>query len=380
MGLLANNTVEFVRCFQELNELVEYRDDEKLLYPLNEILFLCLASVLSCAESWRQIYDYGIEKIEFLRNYFPFKHGIPQKSTICSVIGAINKDGFEKWFTTWAQSLVNILPEDLINIDGKTIKGSRTKEEKATHLLNAFAKRNGIVIGQRTVNEKTNEIPEIPKLLDELEIPKATVTLDAIGCQKEIVKKIIAKDANYFIGLKRNQSSLFEAARYLFEDKNRTNRYFDYYCERNKGHGRIEWRKCWSTSIPEWFRRQYCDWEQLESIHLVESERHIGEKRSIEQRLYISNEASNAKQGLRYSRAHWSVENEVHYILDVTFKEDDCKIHNAAENMSVIRKMVINLINKFKSKTGIKSSIPAIRKKSSWSEKMASGVLNFLSG
>jgi predicted transposase YbfD/YdcC len=375
MGLLAANTKEFIACFKELDDP---RQDEKLLYPLDEVLFLTIASVLCCAESWRQIYDYGVEKLEFLRNYFPYEHGIPKKSTICTVMGLICKSKFEAWFTKWAQNLIHILPEDLINIDGKTIKGSKTKENKATHILNAFAKKQGIVIAQKTVGEKTNEIPEVPELLDSLQIEGATVTIDALNCQKKTVSKIIAKKANYFIGLKGNQPSLFEDAKYLFVDKNQTNEYFNYYSERNKGHGRIEWRKCWCTEIPSWFKEQHSGWEKLKSIYLVESERHIAGKRSIEQRLYISNTNANAKQGLSYSRGHWSVENQVHYILDVTFKEDNCQIYNAAENMSVIRKIILNVIKKYKSETKNKSSVPAIRKKASWSNNVTENVLSYL--
>jgi len=239
-------------------------------------------------------------------------------------------------------------------------------------------KKQGIIIGQRTVDNKTNEIPEIPKLLDDLQIKGATITIDALGCQKKIASKIIEKGANYFLGLKGNQPSLHEDAKYLFIDKGKTSKYFSYYSARNVSHGRIEWRKSWSTSIPNWFKEQHSNWKDLTSICLIESERHIGKKRSIEQRLYISNEKLNAKQGLYYSRSHWSIENQVHYVLDVTFKEDNCQIHNAAENMSVIRKIIINLVKKYKIKTKTSSSIPAIRKKSSWSEKVTARVLHYL--
>ena len=350
MGILATNKADFVKSFMVLDfDLNDTRQDSKLLHPLNEILFLTIAAVLSCAESWRQIYDYGVEKIDFLRQYFPYEHGVPSKSTLCSVLGLISKNNFEAWFIEWASHLIDILPEDVINIDGKTIKGSRTKNKKATHILNVFAKKQGIILAQRTVDEKTNEIPELPKLLDDLQIEGATITIDAMGCQKKVVSKIIEKKANYFIGLKENQPSLYDASRYLFSDKDNAPNCFDYFSERNRGHGRIEWRKCWVTLIPDWFLQEYPEWTNLKSICLIESERHIiNGKRSIEQRFYISNEALDAKKGLTYSRGHWAIENQLHYVLDVTFKEDNCQVYNAAENMSIIRKITFNLINKYR--------------------------------
>lgn len=379
MSILATNKASFIKCFMKLEvELNDSRQDSKLLHPLNEILFLTIAAVLSCAESWRQIYDYGVEKIDFLRKYFPYEHGVPSKSTLCSVLGLISHNKFEVWFMEWASHLIDILPEELINIDGKTIKGSRTKNKKATHILNVFAKKQGIILAQRTVDEKTNEIPELPKLLDDLQIEGATISIDAMGCQKNVVSKIIQKKANYFIGLKENQPSLYDACRYLFSEKDKAPNCFDYFSERSCGHGRIEWRKCWVTSIPDWFSQEYPEWTDLKSICLIESERHINVKRSIEQRFYISNEALDAKKGLTYSRGHWAIENQVHYVLDVTFKEDNCQIYNAAENMSIIRKIIFNLINKYQINTKVKSSIPAIRKRSCWSEKVAMDVLSYL--
>jgi hypothetical protein len=162
--VVAKSSREFIEVFSELED---YRADEKVLFPLNEILFLAIVAVLTRCEGWIEIYNYGQNKLELLRKYFPYKHGIPLVSTICTVMGMIDKGKFEGWFTNWSQNLVNILPDELIAIDGKTIRGSRTEVEKATHVLNAFATKNGIVIAQRTVDIKTNEIPEIPKLLDD---------------------------------------------------------------------------------------------------------------------------------------------------------------------------------------------------------------------
>lgn len=380
MEMLARNAADFIKSFMEFEEeVIDPREDCKLLYPLNEILFLTFAGVLSCAETWEYIHDYGVAKLDFLRQYFPYTHGVPSKSTLCFVLGLIDIAKFEAWFLKWADSLVDLIPGELINIDGKTLKGSRTKEVKATHILNVFATHRRIILGQRTVDEKTNEIPELPKLIDDLKIEGATITIDALGCQKEVVAKILEKKANYFIGLKGNQPLLYDAAGYLFVEKERDRENFDYFSERNHGHGRIEWRKCWVTLIPDWFKQAYNGWSELQSICLIESERHLKNgHRSIEQRFYISNKNITAKTGLHHSRGHWAIENSVHYVLDVTFKEDPCRIHDAAENMSVIRKIIFNLINRYKVDTKIKSSIPAIRKQAGWSNHIAAAVLGYL--
>ena len=382
MELVARNKKDFINCFKDLDlELLEKRQDEKLLYPLNEIIFLVIAAVLSCAESWSTICDYGEAKLNLLRQYFPYKQGIPCKSTICRVMGLVDNRKFETWLLNWCNTFYKVIPEELINIDGKTIKGSRTKNTKATHILNVFANTQRIVIAQRTVDEKTNEIPELPKLIEDLNIEGATVTIDALGCQKEIAAKIIEKKADYFIGLKANQPLLYDAARYLFVEKSRDSKVFNYSSERSREHGRIEWRKCWTTTIPDWLKEECHEWSGLQSVCLIESERHIiGGKRSIEQRLYISSAILDAKKGLKNSRGHWGVENVVHHVLDVSFKEDDSRIHNAAENMSIIRKIGLNLINRYKKETHSKRSVIGIRKKSGWCNKLAGSILGYLFG
>lgn len=367
--MLAKNKQEFISFFEKIDD---YRQDEKVLYPLNEILFLVFTGVLGCAESWDAIIEYGKQKIEFLKRYFPYNNGFPSKSTLSTVIGMIDKKKFEQWFSSWTNELVDLIPEELIAIDGKTIRGSKTNSKKASHVLNAFATKQGLVLAQRTVGEKTNEIPEIPKLLDDLNIEGAVISIDAMGCQKEIAKKIIDKKANYFLALKSNHSTLESEAIDLFKQKEN----FNFYEEYDKGHGRVEIRKCWSIAAPDWFKQQ--GWEKLKSISMIESERWIKDKNAIEQRIYISSLEANPKQNLNYSRQHWLVENGVHWVLDVTFKEDDSQIKNAAENMSVIRKIIINLIKVYKEKIQSKSSLRTLRMMAGWSDNVAGGILGGL--
>jgi len=369
--VVAKSSRAFIEVFSELED---YRADEKVLFPLNEILFLAIVSVLTRCEGWVEIYNYGQNKLELLRKYFPYTHGIPSVSTICTVIGMIDKRKFEGWFTKWSQNLVNILPDELIAIDGKTIRGSRTETEKATHVLNAFATKNGIVIAQRTVDVKTNEIPEIPKLLDDLNIKGAVVSTDAMGCQKAIALKIKEKEADYFLALKKNHGDLFFDVEAMFSTIDKK---LHFYEEINKGHGRIEVRRCWSLLVPDWVKMNNPGWESLTSICLIESERHIRGAVSIEHRYYISSTEPSIEKHFGYARMHWGVES-VHWVLDVTFKEDQCLVKNAAENMSVVRKVIMNLIKKYKDRANSKASLSIIRHTAMLSDDVAQGILSGL--
>jgi predicted transposase YbfD/YdcC len=375
--MLAPSNKEFINCFKELDDT---REPGKIIYPLHEVLFLVMVSVLSCAESWRQIHQFGIKRINFFKKYFPFEHGIPSKSTICSIIGSLNQQTLTDWFNNWAKKISELVPDNIISIDGKTIRGSRTNANTAIHILHAYVKKQGIIIGTKVVEKKTNKISHIPKLLDEINVKDSTVTIDALGCQKHIAAKIIKKEANYFLGLKSNHPHLLEDTKYLFSRKHLygESNFFDYYSEKTQQKGRLEHRKCWTTKIPNWFREQHSCWENLTSLILVESERHIKNKRTIEQRYYISSHHCGAKKALQFSREHWGIENQVHYVLDVTFSEDHCQIKNAAENMSVVRKTVINLIRKYKSRTGSKESVPTLRKCAAWCDRTASEILKEL--
>jgi len=367
------NKETFLSCFQEIEDP---REDKKLLYPMNEILFLVISAVLSSAESWEQIVKYGESKLKLLRKYFPYEHGIPAKSTICTVMGLIEIKQFEKWLIIWVDSFSCNIPEELIAIDGKTLRGSKRREEKGLHVLNAFAIKRGIVLAQRAVNKKTNEITELPKLLDDLNISGAVISTDAMGCQKKVANKIIEKKADYILALKGNQGHLHEQIKSFFTEKNKEKA--DFSKSLDKGHGRVETRKCWSMPIPRLLKEDVSDWKNLQSINLITNERHMGENVSTENRIYISSLQANAKKHLEYVRSYWQIENNVHWVLDVTFKEDLCLVKNAAENMSVIRKVIMNLVKKYKDKTGNKTGPRIIRKSAGWDEEVTEGILNCL--
>ncbi len=369
MAILATSEKEFIELF---NTIEDPREDGRILYPLPEILFLAVAGVLCCAESWAELVDFGKGNIDFLKRYFPFEKGVPSKSVMPRIFGLVEKkkmETFLKGFATWFCKQQNMKGE-VIALDGKRIKGSNV------HMLHVFATRFGVVLAQADIENKANESTEIPEVLDNLDISGAVITADALNCQKEIVGKVRAKDADYFLALKGNQGTLLAEAKSYF--MNREN--LDFYEEVDKGHGRVELRQCWSTDKIDWLKEGHPAWKDIKSICCIERERHIKGEIQRETVFYISSTPACAKDHLRYSREHWGIENKLHWQLDVVFKEDHSGLgaKNAAQNMAVVRKLVINMIKRYKNATGDKIAIKTARKASGWSKERASKILEFM--
>jgi predicted transposase YbfD/YdcC len=364
--MLAKSEKEFIELF---NTVEDPREDERTLYPLSEILFLAISGVLSCAESWREIIRYGRMNIDFLRTYFPYNNGIPSKSLLSRVLGAIDKKQMEQFLIEFAAWFYKIDREEIIAVDGKKIKGSDI------HLLHVLATKCGIVLAQVDIDNKHNESTAIPDVLERLNIAGAVVTADALNCQKAIAEKIRAKDADYFLSLKGNQGTLFSETKNYFEDKKK----YDYAEDINKEHGRLEVRRCWSTDDIDWLKECHNGWKDLKSICCVERERIVKGKTSIETAYYISSTPAMASKHLNYSRKHLGVES-MHWVLDVVFNEDRTSIgaKNAAQNMAIIRKLVINMIKRYKQATGDETAIKTLRKVSSWSSAEAAKILKFM--
>ena len=366
MGL-EYNTLTFFHYFSDLEDP---RIDRKKLYPLEEILFLTLCAVICGAESWYDIEDFGKARINYLKRFFLYKNEIPSHDTIGRFFSLLDPKQFEKNFINWAQNLQENIPE-LISIDGKTLRRSfdRKSNKSAIHMISAFASNTRLVLGQKKVNDKTNEITAIPKLLDLLLLKGAIITIDAMGCQKEIAKKIVEKQANYIFGLKGNQGNLLENVETYFKDKDAI---FDYYKDVDKGHGRIEIRKCWATSNIDWLDSKN-QWSNLCSIIKLESTRIIKDKVTKEVRYYITSLDAKAKKLLFAIRSHWSIENSLHWTLDMTFREDESRIRkkNAPENISIVRHFVLNLLRKADEKISIRRR----RKKAGWSDEYLENVL-----
>lgn len=372
--MLAKSKQEIIDKF---NELDDFREESKVTYPINEILFLVVTAILLGNEGWRAIAIYGKEKINFLRQFFPYQAGVPAKSTIQAVMSAFDSHHFENLLNAWGAS-INLVGEQ-IAIDGKCLRGARLSENPM-YLLSAFATNQGLVIGQQTIGAKTNEITAIPELIDKINIKGATVSVDAIGCQKKIAEKILQKEGHYFLALKENQPNLYKEVKSFFDEKIASYSLEDrslQHCETlEKGHGRIEVRRSYSSDDIELLKQNNPDWKSLTSICCIESERHIKGEMSSERRFFISSTESDAKQHLSYSRNHWAIENKLHWALDVIHNEDKSQVQKkAAINMGTIRKFIINLVKKFKTKTDDKTGTPILRMRAARNDDLASEIL-----
>lgn len=316
-----------------------------------DILFLAICAILSGCEGWEDIEDFGHAKLEWLRRYLPYANGIPRHDTIARVISRLCPDALQSSFMSWIQSIVQEAGGDIIAIDGKTARGSFTTRERNNplHMVSAWSCNNSIVLGQQRVADKSNEITAIPVLLDLLDIDGCIITIDAMGCQKDIAKKIIENNGDYVLMLKGNQGNLFDEVKDWFElaeKEDFKNLEYDVVEQTDKGHGRIEVRRCLQSKIDINWLSKGAEWVGLQTVIKVICERHINDKHSVEERYYISSLPLNAADSLKAVRSHWQVENTLHWTLDMTFKEDASRIRrgNAAEAMNVLRKLALNLV------------------------------------
>ena len=364
------------------SRLEDPRIERNKLYPLDEILLVVLCGTICGAEGWEEFQEFGIQKFSFLKSYLPFKNGIPCHETFKRVISSLNPNEFKDCFIQWVQSFQASLKE-VIAIDGKTLRHTfdRAKNKSAIHMISAFATNSKIVLGQRKTNDKSNEITAIPELLELLSIKGSIVTIDAMGCQKDIAEKIIEKKADYVLALKGNQGNLYEDIKSFFEQEVKRERYFKdtnlkYFEETDKAHGRIETRKCWVTDETDWIYKKEA-WRGLTSIAIVESSRTLNGKTSKEKRFYISSFPPNAEIIGKAVRSHWGIENSLHWVLDMTYREDESRIRdkNAAENLAIIRHTSLNILQNYKQKTKSRSSIKGTRKKAGWNNDILGLIL-----
>jgi predicted transposase YbfD/YdcC len=344
----------------------------KKLYPLMEILFVVLCGTICGVESWRDYVLFGKEKIDFLKRYFPFVNGIPAKDTFARLFAVLDPEIFKSCFIEWVKSLQKAL-EDVIAIDGKKLcnSGDEFNNVPAIHMVSAFATGARLVLAQQKVDDKSNEITAIPLLLDMLNLKGNIVTIDAMGCQKAIAEKVHQKEADYVLALKGNQGTLSKDVELFLETeiaKKSGSAIEDQYEDVDKGHGRIETRKCVVTSQIDWLE-QKPQWSGLKTIAMIEEKREIKDKISTERRFFISSLPADAKQIASSVRAHWLVENALHWTLDVVFNEDGSRIRkkNAGQNMALMRHIVVNMLGNAK-KCYKDVGLKALRKKAAWGD------------
>ncbi len=341
--------------FAHFSSLSDPRIDRTKDHLLLDIIGIAICAVICGADTWIDIENYGKSKKDWLKNFLTLPNGIPSHDTFGRVFSRLSPDSLQECFLNWINSITGITDGEVIPIDGKTLRHSYDKSSKkgAIHMVSAWASENHVVLGQIKVAEKSNEITAIPKLLEILEITGCIITIDAMGCQKEIAEKIIDKDADYVLALKGNQGNLHKQVKTFFQ-KNQQNNFekidHDFYETSEKGHGRLENRKYWVVDEIDWLVGKE-NWKNLTTIGMVESKRTIGDKTTIEARYFISSLKKNAKLFGKAVRKHWTIENSLHWNLDISFSEDASRIRkdNAPENFARVRHIALNCIYYFKS-------------------------------
>jgi len=360
--------------------LPDPRVDRTKRHPLISVVVVALLAVICGCEGWDEMARFAAMKEEWLKTWLELPNGTPCADTFRRVFAALSPEEFHRCFVQWMAALARGTKGKLVAIDGKTMRGTlaRSLGKTALHMVSAWLGENQVVLGQMATAAKSNEITAIPQLLALLDVEGATVSIDAMGCQKKIAEAIVSKGADYILALKGNQSTLEKEVEEFF-DAARKQGFRDiphsFHETVDGDHGRIEVRRVWATSETGWMLDARKEWTKLQSLVLVESERCLNGQTSIEHRHYISSHASLDAQGLgQLIREHWGVENGLHWVLDVTFAEDRCRIRqgHAAENFALLRKLALAL---FKQETTLKTSIAQKKKAAGWDHNYGLRVL-----
>jgi len=343
-----------IECFQDMEDpRIDRTRDHKLL----DILVIGLCSMITVGENFTDMEDFGKAKQDWLKGFLELPTGIPSHDTFNRVFSAIDPGGFLDCFIRWVKGACPTLDDDMVAIDGKALRRALNEGASIPYIVSAWASENGLVLGQVKVDEKSNEITAIPELLRALELEGCTVTIDAMGCQKEIAANIIEEHAHYVLALKGNHATVHEEVQDFFKDvvppcaiecaETAEKDKMDFHQTIEKGHGRIETRRYWQSTDIGWFADREL-WKDLRSFGMVESIRKVKGKSTIERRYYLSSLPLDAQRFGKAVREHWGVENKVHWTMDVTFGEDQSRARSqyAAQNLATLRRIVLNLLKK----------------------------------
>ncbi len=364
-----------MKLLDYFTDVTDPRVERTKLHKLEDILAIAICATICGAQGWYEMAFFGQCKQQWFKTFLELSNGIPSDDTFRRVISMLRPDEFEACFQRWTKALSNNHC-DIIAIDGKTLRRSHdnANDKPAIHIVSAWACENKMVFGQIATDEKSNEITAIPKLLEMLVLDGSVVTIDAMGCQKKIAEKIIDGGGGYIFSLKGNHGTLHEEVKLFMDDAIANSGDYDYSCDTDGGHGRVEIRNVWYCQDVQWIQ-DLEDWPGLSSMVAVESQRIIGDNISTERRYFISSLSGiDAETIGRRIRSRWGIENKLHWSLDVSFGEDDCRIRKGfgAENVSRLRRIALNLLKQDETANcGIKSK----RSKAGWDEKYLQKIL-----
>jgi predicted transposase YbfD/YdcC len=359
-----------ISAIEHFSSLSDPRILLKTHHKLIDVVVITLCAVVAGADDWVEIADFGKEKEQWLKNFLELPKGIPSHDTFGRVFSLINPEEFGQCFVNWIRSAFSKEDSEVIAIDGKTARRShdRANGKSPIHMVSAWAVRNRLILGQVKTEDKSNEITAIPELLKTLDLKGCVVTIDAMGCQKEIAKQIVDQGGDYVFSHKGNQGNLHKEVELLYEDGKKED-YKDLahetFTDVDGDHGRVETRRTTVIADVDWFEEK-AKWKNLTTFGMVESTREIGDQITQETRYFISSLPLDAKRFAEVVRDHWAVENSLHWCLDISFREDDSRVRigHAPENLAILRRFALSLIKQDPvRKVGVKCS----RKRAGWS-------------
>ena len=368
-------TSPVVSLKEHFGRITDPRVERTKAHLLLDILIIAICAAICGAEEWTEIEAFGQAKKKWLKKFLALPNGIPSHDTFGRVFARINPDEFQTSFLSWVRAVMVVTEGQVVAIDGKKLRRSHDRRlgKDALRMVSAWATENGLVLGQTKVAAESNEITAIPELLNVLELSGCIVTIDAIGTQKEIAAQIVAKDADYVLPVKDNQGRLAEEVRATFDEALQKDFHqvpHDHTQTVHKNHGRIETRQCWVITREDYLEAltERTVWAKLNAIALVRTTCQTGDAApTVTLRYYISSLSGNARQFLHAVRSHWGIENGLHWSLDVTFNEDQCRVRkgNGPHNFAVLRHIALNLLKQEKTaKIGLKGK----RLKAGWDE------------
>ena len=376
--------IDISKVLGAFSEIEDPRKSPAKRHLFTEMLFIALASILAGAEGFVDMEEFGKSKIEWLRTFLKLPKGIPSHDAFGDLFALLDPQEFNTAFIEWTQHLRDHVSKEVVALDGKSMRGSHdcSNNKKMVHTVSAWAVENRLVLGQIATEEKSNEITAIPKLLKLLHLEGCVITLDAMGTQKKIAAQIIEQKAHYVMSLKENHETFHDEVKSLMEcpetlrEMKSQGAAVEFYSEENEDHGRVEKRSCVALEKTDWFREDW-QWDGLKTLVMVERHRKADKQSdySTERHFYISSLEANAEELGRIIRKHWSIENSLHWVLDVTYKEDACRVRkgHAASNLSTLRKWTLNLFKKAPGNSSVRSK----QKKAAWNQDYLIKVLNF---